>query len=186
VTRNPSIPPAEIAETLRLAAVVPPRRRLWRWVAAAAVAVAIGVIAGALLSGRSGQVRFQTAKIERGNLTVTVTATGTLQPTNQVDVGSELSGIVRTVLVDFNDAVKVGQALARLDTTKLEAQVLQSEALLRAAEARVRSQRERDAAQARARERAVRPEIRFRGSARHRAGGSGSRRGDARQRAQPG
>jgi HlyD family secretion protein len=138
VTRNPSIPPAEIAETLRLAAVVPPRRRLWRWVAAAAVAVAIGVIAGALLSGRSGQVRFQTAKIERGNLTVTVTATGTLQPTNQVDVGSELSGIVRTVLVDFNDAVKVGQALARLDTTKLEAQVLQSEALLRAAEARVR------------------------------------------------
>jgi HlyD family secretion protein len=100
--------------------------------------VAIGVIAAVLISARSGQVRFQTAKIERGSLTVTVTATGTLQPINQVDVGSELSGRVRTVYVDFNDTVKIGQALARLDTTKLEAQVLQSEALLRAAEARVR------------------------------------------------
>jgi HlyD family secretion protein len=112
--------------------------RLWRWLVIAGVVVAIGVIAAVLISARSGQVRFQTAKIERGSLTVTVTATGTLQPINQVDVGSELSGIVRTVYVDFNDTVKIGQALARLDTTKLEAQVLQSEALLRAAEARVR------------------------------------------------
>jgi HlyD family secretion protein len=138
MTQNLSVPPSEVAQTLRLSPAASGPRRLWRWLAIAGVLVAISVIAAVLLSGRSGQVRFQTAKIERGNLTVTVTATGTLQPTNQVDVGSELSGIVRTVLVDFNDTVKVGQALARLDTTKLEAQVLQSEALLRAAEARVR------------------------------------------------
>jgi HlyD family secretion protein len=138
MTQNPSIQPSEIAQTLRLSPAGPGPRRRWRWIAAAGVLIAIGVIGAALLSGRSGQVRFQTAKIERGNLTVTVTATGTLQPINQVDVGSELSGIVRTVHVDFNDTVKIGQALARLDTTKLEAQVLQSEALLKAAEARVR------------------------------------------------
>jgi HlyD family secretion protein len=138
MTQNPSVQPSEIAQTLRLSPAGPGPRRRWRWIAAAGVLIAIGVIGAALLSGRSGQVRFQTAKIERGNLTVTVTATGTLQPINQVDVGSELSGIVRTVHVDFNDTVKIGQALARLDTTKLEAQVLQSEALLKAAEARVR------------------------------------------------
>jgi HlyD family secretion protein len=66
-----------------------------------------------------------------------VTATGTLQPINQVDVGSELSGLVRDVFVDFNDVVRKGQEIARLDTTRLEAQVLQSQAALDAALARV-------------------------------------------------
>jgi HlyD family secretion protein len=68
---------------------------------------------------------------------VIVTATGTLQPMNKVDVGSELSGIVKSVEVDFNDRVKVGQVLARLDTTRLEAQVTQAGASLDAAKARV-------------------------------------------------
>ena len=66
-----------------------------------------------------------------------MTATGTLQPINQVDVGSELSGLVREVFVDFNGQVHKGEVLARLDTTRLEAQVLQSEAALDAAGARV-------------------------------------------------
>ncbi|MFO7666733.1 MAG: efflux RND transporter periplasmic adaptor subunit [Desulfobacterales bacterium] len=64
--------------------------------------------------------------------------TGTLQPTNQVEVGSELSGIIRTVEADYNDVVKVGQVLARLDTSRLEAQVQQSKASLEAAIAKVR------------------------------------------------
>ena len=105
------------------------------------VAFLIGVILTALLWVRprsSQSPPYVTAKVERGDLTVVVTATGTLQPTNQVDVGSELSGIVRSVSADFNDAVKVGQILAELDTTKLAAQVLQSEAMLRSAQARVR------------------------------------------------
>ena len=92
MTRNPSAPPPEVAEALRLMATARPAR-LWRWLAIAGVRLAIGVITAVLLFGRSGQVRFQTAKVGRGNLTVTVTATGTLQPTNQVDVGSELFGI---------------------------------------------------------------------------------------------
>jgi HlyD family secretion protein len=52
---------------------------------------------------------------------VTVTATGNLAPTNEVEVGSELSGIVRTVAVDFNARVTVGQPLAHLDDTKFAA-----------------------------------------------------------------
>ena len=66
-----------------------------------------------------------------------MTATGTLQPTNQVDVGSELSGTIRTVSADFNDQVKVGQELAKLDTTKLDSQVLQSRAALESSRAKV-------------------------------------------------
>jgi HlyD family secretion protein len=68
---------------------------------------------------------------------VTVTATGALEPTNQVDVGSELSGIIKTVEVDYNDRVKIGQILARLDTDKLKAKVLQSKAALESARAKV-------------------------------------------------
>jgi len=54
-----------------------------------------------------------------------------------VDVGSELSGIIKSVEVDYNDRVKVGQVLARIDTSKLEAQVTQSKAALESAKAKV-------------------------------------------------
>jgi len=88
-------------------------------------------------SDSSVAVQYKTEEVKRGNLTVIVTATGTLQPTNEVDVGSELSGIIKTVEVDYNDKVKVGQILAKLDTSKLEAQVTQSRATLESAKAKV-------------------------------------------------
>jgi HlyD family secretion protein len=66
-----------------------------------------------------------------------VTATGTLEPTNLVEVGSELSGIIKSVEVNDNDHVKAGQVLARLDTEKLKARVLQSKAALESSQARV-------------------------------------------------
>jgi len=137
LSSNDGTPHPDIAQTLRLGEAGSRRRRRWRWLGLAGAAIAAGVVAFVLLSGTENRIRFQTAKVERGNLAVIVTATGTLQPTNQVDVGSELSGIVKTVEVDFNDRVKVGQVLARLDTAKLKAQVLQSEAALSSARARV-------------------------------------------------
>ena len=82
--------------------------------------------------------RFETAAVERGTLTVTVSATGQLQPIKQVDVGSELSGIVHKVHVEENDRVSQGQELARLDTARLEDQVMRARALLAGAEAGVR------------------------------------------------
>jgi HlyD family secretion protein len=128
-----------IAETLGLDAAAPRRRRrLARWALAAVALVIAAAVVWWLLPQRADAPAYVFAKVERGNLTVIVTATGTLQPTNQVDVGSELSGIVKTVAVDYNDTVKVGQVLATLDTTKLKAQVLQTEAALRSAQARVR------------------------------------------------
>jgi HlyD family secretion protein len=79
--------------------------------------------------------RFETEPVREGRLRVTVSATGTLKPVNQVDVGTEVSGIISEVLVDFNDSVKRGQILARLDASKLQAQKLQSEASLEVAKA---------------------------------------------------
>lgn len=81
--------------------------------------------------------QYLTEEVVRGNLTVTVSATGNLQPTNQVDVGSELSGTIEAVLVDDNDRVQKGQLLARLDLSKLSDQVARSEAALASAAAQV-------------------------------------------------
>lgn len=114
------------------------RRAKTRWIVAAAL---ILLAAGAYFFLRpdsgTAALRYQTEPVIRGNLTVTVSATGTLQPINQVDVGSELSGIVEAVLVDDNDQVTKGQVLARLDTSKLEDQVAKSRAAVVAAEAQV-------------------------------------------------
>ncbi|MCL1103643.1 efflux RND transporter periplasmic adaptor subunit [Shewanella saliphila] len=69
---------------------------------------------------------------------MTVTATGTLQPVNQVEVGSEISGTIKTVLVDFNDYVEKDQILARMNTDQLEAKVSQARASLDSAKAQVK------------------------------------------------
>ena len=116
----------------------PPRaRRRWPWTV---VVVALVVAIGSWIWVRDDDqtaVRYKTQEVRRGDLTVVVTATGNLEPTNQVDVGSELSGTVKTVRVDFNDHVKVGQVLATLDTAKLDKQVQESRASLQVAQARV-------------------------------------------------
>ncbi len=81
--------------------------------------------------------RYRTAEARIGNLTVMVTATGQLQPIKEVEVGSEVSGIIDEVLVDFNDYVKAGQVLARVNTEKLDAQIRQDKAQLETARAKV-------------------------------------------------
>lgn len=81
--------------------------------------------------------RYTTQEVARGNLTLTVTANGTIQPTRAINIGSELSGTVRKVNVDVNDVIKKGQVLVELDTSKLSDQVLRSKAALAAAVAKV-------------------------------------------------
>ncbi len=78
-----------------------------------------------------------TEPAEIGTLVVRVSATGNLKPTNQVEVGSEISGIVTEVLVDANDQVTRGQVLLVLDTARLEAALATSRAGLRVARAQV-------------------------------------------------
>lgn len=87
--------------------------------------------------GTGSQVSYVTEPITRGELRVTVNATGNLEPTNEVTVGSELSGTVIEVSVDTNDQVTKGQPMARLDPTKLEQQTESSRATAAAAQARV-------------------------------------------------
>lgn len=109
-----------------------------RW-AMAAAALAMAVLAAVLLpwggSARKGQYITEDATI--GNLVVTISASGTLQPTRSVDVGSELSGTLEAVRVNENDRVTKGQVLARLDTSKLRDAVAKSRAAVAGAEAAV-------------------------------------------------
>jgi HlyD family secretion protein len=131
-------PDSEIARTLGLhGANRKPKSRL-RWLLVALLVFAAVSVVYALKTGaRPDGPRYRTESADRGDLTVVVGATGNLQPINQVDVGSELSGIVESVSVDFNDRIQAGQELARLDAAKLRAQVAQSEASLAAARAKV-------------------------------------------------
>lgn len=109
----------------------------WGGIAAAIFAI-IFVVWQMFGNGQSQNVRYKTTEVSRGILSVTVTATGTLQPVNQVEVGSEISGTIKTVLVDFNHRVKQGQVLASMDTDLLQAKVNQARASLELARAQVK------------------------------------------------
>ena len=114
------------------------RKRRPRWKAPLFLAclLILGIIWVLFLkSGENNGISYKTLPVEKGDIILSIVATGNLAPTNQVDVGSELSGIIKTVEVDYNDSVRKGQILARLDKTRIEAQVLQSKASLSAAQA---------------------------------------------------
>ena len=110
------------------------RKKIWI-AAAAALLLLVWLLYPS--SGSTNGMRHLTEEIAKGDLSVTVSATGNLYPINQVDVGSELSGIVEKVLVDENDRVKRGQVLAQLDLSKLDDQVTKSSAAVLSAEAQV-------------------------------------------------
>jgi HlyD family secretion protein len=86
-------------------------------------------------------VSYRTEPARAQNLTVNVTATGQLKPTRAVDVGSEVSGIIDQVLVNYNDSVTEGQILAKINTEKLDAQLQQDKAQLQSAEAKIEDAR---------------------------------------------
>src|SRR6266508_4967432 len=82
-----------------------------------------------------------TAKVERGNLRNTVTATGTLQAVTTIQVGSQASGTIAALYADFNSIVKQGQVIAQLDPAVSKAQVDQSRANLEQARASLQQAR---------------------------------------------
>lgn len=115
------------------------QRGMSRWLI---YAVGLAIIGAALwfslsLQGTERGVRYVSAEAKRVDFNVTVNATGTVEPTNLVEISSELSGTLDAVHVDFNDTVDVGTVLATLDTTQLTAQLAVSQAQLDAAAARV-------------------------------------------------
>ncbi|AJQ92535.1 efflux RND transporter periplasmic adaptor subunit [Gynuella sunshinyii] len=110
------------------------------------------ILALLLLAGGSGvyyfgrgqnqvNIVFKTDAAIQGDLAVTVSATGSIEPTDEVEVSSELSGIITDVYVDYNDQVIKGQVLARLNTSTLEADVLVKKASLKSAQASLQQAR---------------------------------------------
>jgi HlyD family secretion protein len=111
-----------------------PRRRRWPWIVGG---VALLIVVGLVFWPRSTTSQYKAQAVTQGTLTVSVSATGTIQPVDQVEVGAEITGRIVELLADYNDEVKAGQVLARLDTALLEAKVAQSEANLLSAQAAV-------------------------------------------------
>jgi len=132
----PTMPQDDMTTVLGLGSVAPQGRRLRLWLIAGAAVIVLGVGGYMLLSSKDGP-SYRLAEVLKGDLTARVTATGTLQPVNEVDIGPEVSGQIEKVLVDFNDRVVAGQTLAIMDTDALKARVLQSRASLDSARARV-------------------------------------------------
>ncbi|MEW5798972.1 MAG: efflux RND transporter periplasmic adaptor subunit [Bacteroidota bacterium] len=81
-------------------------------------------------NGKSDEIQYRIEKVTRGDIQVVVTATGTLSAVTTVQVGSQVSGTLAKIYVDFNDKVKKGQIIAQIDPTFLEASVRDAEASL--------------------------------------------------------
>lgn len=107
------------------------------------VCVLVVVGAGLLLLKKEKKHKYRTTPVTRGEILSEVSATGTINPVNQVTVGSQVSGIVDTVLVDYNDFVRAGQVLARIDPRNYEAALEQEQANLTSAQVSL-EQAERD------------------------------------------
>jgi len=125
-------PDTDVAKTLGLE--LKPRR-FWTGVRVLlALLVVLGLAAGAAFYfwRGAGPTAYVTVEATRGPLTVAVSATGTLQPQDQVDVGAEISGRLDAVNVDFNDRVRKGQVLAVVNTDQIRAQLAQAQATLAA------------------------------------------------------
>ena len=111
-------------------------RKLWLAVGAG-VLVLLALFWIFASGNKNGSGQYITEEATVGKLVVTVSASGTLQPTKAVDVGSEMSGMLASVLVQENDKVTKGQLLAQLDTAKLKDAVTRSQAALASAQAAV-------------------------------------------------
>jgi HlyD family secretion protein len=102
------------------------------WIVAGLIAA---LAAWSMLKGGDNSYPYRTAAVDNGAITRAVSATGTLQPVVSANVGSTVSGPVKTVDVDFNSQVRIGQVLARLDPAPFQAQVTETEGALSQAQA---------------------------------------------------
>ena len=111
------------------------------YIGSAVIVLAAGFLIYKTVTKTKQTVSIETAKVERGTISNTVTATGTLEAVKTVEVGTQVSGVIEKLFVDFNSEVKKGQLLAQLDETPLMAQLDQSKASVDQAEAQVKYQK---------------------------------------------
>src|SRR5215510_14560593 len=105
-----------------------------------AVSAIVATAAWFQTQGRSAVPKYRLARVENGPLTATVSATGTLNPVITVQVGSQVSGQIKELFVDFNSQVKKDQLIARIDPEIFQTRVNQAQADLEAAEATILNQ----------------------------------------------
>ena len=108
-------------------------KKKWGILAAAVAVIAIAVW---LLSGgeKKPKASYETSKVEMGNIQTSITATGTIEPVTEVTVGTQVSGIVSHLYVDYNSVVKKGQVIAELDRTNLISELNTAKANLASAQ----------------------------------------------------
>lgn len=133
---KPAMPTESVDEFLGIPATSK-KSKLKRWGLATAVVALLVLILALLFGGKPTAPQYATVELTRSDMTVHVTATGNLEPTNEVSVGSELSGILDEVFVDINDKVVKDQPLAQIDPEKLNDAILRSDAALEQAKASV-------------------------------------------------
>ena len=100
----------------------------------AGLLLAGGIIFMMSKKGVEDDVRFQMAEVAEGDIATNITATGTIEPVKTVDVGTQVSGIVKKLYVDYNSVVKKGQVIAELDRTNLISDLNSAQANLRTAQ----------------------------------------------------
>ena len=101
------------------------------------IIMVLGIAAFIALRDKGKEPKFRTEKVVRGDIVQTVTATGTVNAVTTVLVGTQVSGTIKQIYVDFNSPVKKGQLIAQIDPSTFEAQVEQAKANLFAAKANV-------------------------------------------------
>lgn len=116
------------------------KRKYW-YIGSAVVLLAICFFVFRSMRSAEQTVTFETAKIGKGTISNTITATGALEAIKTVAVGTQVSGVIEKIYVDFNSQVKKGQLLAQLDETPLLAQLSQSKASVDQAAAQVKFQK---------------------------------------------
>lgn len=101
--------------------------------------IIIGLLLGFYVFDFSGkkEINYKTAEITRGDIESTISSTGTLSPVTTVEVGTQVSGTIAEVFVDYNNVVEKGELLAVLDTVMLKAAVLDAQAGVEKAEAQL-------------------------------------------------
>jgi HlyD family secretion protein len=109
----------------------PARRRPRWWFVVAAVAVIVAIVVSVIaVRSRAAAVTYTTVPVQTGSLSQTVTASGTLNPQNTINVGTQISGTISEIDADFNAHVRKGQVLAKIDPSSFQAALDQARASL--------------------------------------------------------
>jgi HlyD family secretion protein len=141
MTVTQTVPPSANGTKVVASNVKLPRKKTPRILLAGAVFIVLLAIAIAIIAWRTlvpTPVALITTPVQRGALVRTVTSSGTVNPQNTISIGSQISGTISQVDVDYNSVVKTGQVLARIDPTLFQTSLAQSQAQLAQTEANAR------------------------------------------------